>query len=329
MLATIEVLQQEDSAEASDLIDRCMRAEAELSMTEDFPLLVGPTSRARRTIVRDENGIQSHVAVRVTACQAPSGALFNICNIGAVCTDPKARGLGYAGQLIEEQLNFATDQGVELAMLWAEVEGYYERFGFHYAGVESRFLVSSADVQASPLLMARWANLDDVAALRKLRSADPCPISRSYVEAQVLFNLPMSKTLLGLEGQEVVAYLTIGKGLDFQDAVCEWGGDVGHVMSLLKTVMEQERKEAVLILGPSWHNDYFRSFMNLGCPHEAGDLAMFRVLNPACFRRVIDPNERMALPADPKNLLFTALGQMDAPTIPPALPFYVWGLDSM
>ncbi len=330
MLATIEALQPKDFDEVSDLIDRCMRPEATLSMTEDFPLLVGQGAKSRRLVVKDEGRIVSHVAVRLATIRtSQNNGLIQCANFGAVCTDPDARGRGFAASLMRMQLTEARLAGVELAMLWSEVEGFYERLGFHYAGVESRYLVRYADLLGVTPIAARWHRSHDVDALMGLRAEDPCPVARPQAEAQVLFRLPKSKTLVAEEGQSIAAYVTLGKGLDFEGAVCEWGGNFGTVLSLLRILMSAEGLDSVLLLGPQWHKEYNSSLLRLGCTQEIGDMGMFQVLNPAALRRAVDPADALDLPWDSEQLLFRLIGSATGSQQEVTLPLYIWGLDSM
>ncbi len=329
MLATLEVLQPRDLDEAAQLIDRCMRPDSELSMTADFPLLIGPRARSHRLIVKEGGRIVSHVAARIGTVRTPIGTLFSCVNMGAVCTDPGHRGSGFAHQLMEEQLRYARDLGVEMAMLWSEVDGFYEKHGFHYAGCESRFLVNSVDLARVSPCLARWSQPEDTHSLIKIRTEDACAMGRPFAEASVLFNLPLSRTLVANRGESIEAYITYGKGLDFEGAICEWGGDAQLVASLVKTLTQLLHLEAVLILGPRWHDEYRRVFSGMGSSEEVADLGMFAILNSSAMIQAVDPGQELGLPTDPEQLLYRLIGRPSTPERRSVLPFYVWGLDSM
>jgi predicted N-acetyltransferase YhbS len=329
LLAQIEELQLEDFDEVTDLIDRCMRPGADLSMSEDFPLLVGRGALGRRFIIRSDGRIVSHVASRTAAVQLPNGRLLQCLNIGAVCTDPSAGGQGFASQLLEAQLRCAQEEGVELSMLWSEVDGFYERHGFERAGGEARFMVSQEDLEGIQPVPCRWMKIEDLPALLKLRAEDPCPLSRTSVDGHVLFTLPRSKTLVATQGLDVVAYLTIGKGLDFEGAICEWAGNIQDVVGLLPTLLECEGLNSTLILGPSWHDAYGQAFRKLGCPYESGDMGMFKILNQEALILAIDSPRFQIDPAGNSPSLECLIGGSQETLGRPILPFYVWGLDSM
>ncbi len=331
MLASVETLSPEDHEEARQLIDRCMRPGATLSMAEDFPLLVGRPSRARRLIVRSAEGrIQSHVAARLNTVALPSGQLIRCANIGAVCSAPEARGQGFAARLMEEMLKGCCEDGVELAMLWSEVDGFYERFGFRHAGLERRFFVNTDDLRGVTPAMARWMVPEDIKALLHLRrQGDPCSFGRPHEEARLLYQLPLSRTLVALDGPRITASVTLGKGLDFEGAVCEWSGSPKLLPGLLKTLLRATRLSSVLVLGPGWDETFSRTFTSLGCPWEDADLGMFKILNPEPLLQELDLRGAQDLPHDPDELLYALIGKQGRRPRDATLPFYVWGLDSM
>ncbi|MCB9834137.1 MAG: GNAT family N-acetyltransferase [Planctomycetes bacterium] len=328
-LQPIEELQPGSFDEARQLIDRCMRPEADLSMSLDFPLLVGAEARARRLVVRSEGRIVAHAAGRLLRVATPARRSFALFDIGAVCTDPAERGRGHARRLVTELLQEARLAGVEAAILWAEVEGFYEKLGFAPAGLETRFLIEPRRLglgQEADVWPLRQQEIPD---LMRLRRQDAFPVRRSLDEARILFNIPRCETRVALEGGRVVAYASLGKGLDFQGVISEWGGVPELVPALARDLMLEFGLEQAMVMGPTWDRRYLRAFSALGFTPEHTDMAMMTVLNGRRLRQALQPHFEQPLPAGDEDLAEALFGRSGLTPPDRVLPFFVWGLDSV
>lgn len=325
----ITLLAERDRERADALVDRCMRPGAALSMTADFPLLVGPGARSERLVAISGERIVAHVAGRIARIDRPGCSPLRILNVGAVATAPEARGRGLAGALVRTLLERARRRGIELAMLWTDRPAFYERIGFAFAGCERRVLYQRSAVSAgafpSPSAFAvAPVRREDVGALLDLRlKHDPAPLSRARREAERLFFLPRSHGLVLRDGTDrIVAYAVLGKGLDFPDTVCEWGGGVEFLPILLDALLDRLRLAATAVLGPA-HDAAFATFAETRVAQLA-PVGMAAVVDASRLRAAF-PGHLDRVPDD--ALAAAVLGTPDG--TPGLLPFYVWGLDSM
>ena len=326
---TIEELQPADFEEARALVDRCMRPGEGLSMASDFPLLVGPDAPSRRLVARVDGRLAAHVAARRLRVGTPAGRSFDLLDIGAVSTDPDFRGRGLARRLLEVVLEEATLAGIEAAVLWSEVDGFYEKLGFVEAGLETRFTVERPCLPRTASFETRSLGLGDLPALTAMRNREAFPLRRNLDEMHALFRIPRCRARVALEGGRPVAYAVLGKGLDFQATISEWGGIAELVPTLMGELMDEEGLQVGMILGPAWDRRYRRAFESCGCVAETCDMAMFRLLNPLRLRAVLEPHFERPLPIREDELIRVVFGRAGETSPDEILPFYIWGLDSV
>ncbi|MDQ2584586.1 GNAT family N-acetyltransferase [Saccharothrix yanglingensis] len=133
--------------------------------------------------------------------------------LGAVAVDPRARGRGVVGALLDAALRDLREHGQPLAALYAPAPAQYRSRGWERAGVLEWLDLSPDQVPAGPRLPARAVREDDLAALHAcyadLASTVNGLVDRAppAVAARDVLDLDIASVLPGHDG-EVRGYLT-------------------------------------------------------------------------------------------------------------------------
>jgi predicted N-acetyltransferase YhbS len=98
-------------------------------------------------------------------------ALLRIAGIGAVCTDPAARGKGHGRILMEDTADFARREGYDEAVLYG-IPNFYHKFGFEVVMARHFMTAAQADLPMdAPRLKVSGARDADAAAILRLYNA--------------------------------------------------------------------------------------------------------------------------------------------------------------
>lgn len=178
-------------------------------------------------------GLRFTELIRLAQKTIPVGIL------GAVCVDPEFRGQGLATEICSQLLALADGQGVVATFLWGAEHNLYRRLGFNLCG--------------------RQVTLPMTTALKPhqswIRKQELCGVQTGFTVA--VFN-KMLERKDGLRIRETAfpwmsahhgtqwfwvgpserpnAYLAVGKGIDLQGVVHEYGGDRGTLLQLMDWV---------------------------------------------------------------------------------------------
>lgn len=253
-------------------------------------------------------------------------APLSVARVGSVATAPEARGRGLASTLLSEIHDHLRASGAALAWLWAERPGLYGKLG--YAPVGSSWLIP-APVAAPP-------GLRPGLVVRRWREGDPLVphhhgprLAREGTLTHALLTMPGVEGWVGERGGEIVAHAVLGKGRDMQGIVHDWAGGVEDLRVLLHTI-QGAHPEGIALLAPAAHP--------LLPTLRAGGMAL-----PVVWMATLDrgaligwarglgvegPLEELA----EGPLLWRIFGEPpQGRTVgaPGALPFFVWGLDSL
>jgi predicted N-acetyltransferase YhbS len=270
-------------------------------LVEEFPLLVGEGNRERRIVARTRDTIVAHSAWRPLVLRSGEERI-RAAGIGLVTTHREWRGRGLATRLVGQCLARAYAERAEVALLFAEERELYRRLGFVPVGRERVTRPRPASAGGEPTIRA--GGPADARALEPLLAAHPLRVERSVEEFRALLGVPGVRLALLEEGGRPVAYCVEGKGRDLRGVVHEWAGEPKRVGALLAHAAARDDAPACVLspdaLPPPVEGE-----------HRVGAFAQLRILRP----------ERFAS-EDPREVF-------GDPTIPPRLPIYLWGLDSV
>jgi len=222
---------------------------------------------------------------------------FKVGIIGSVCTDPKARGKGLAASIMKSILEEATEQSCDLAILWTDINSFYQKLGFIDGGREVlvkfpegplnnnvRGETDEVHTQASNLDPKVLLGLFNKHQLRSIRTPN---------EIQKLLKIPESTlwTSWNKSKTQLKAYAVVGKGADFKNFIHEWGGEVSSLLPLFSTIKKNLGLHLNLITPPDCHN-LISSLVKMGCSTKENPLAMIKIVSPVEFCRKITKGAR-------------------------------------
>lgn len=108
-----------------DLVNRVFRRDRPPTMADEFPLLFAAANRERLRVIVEAERVRCHVGVFYQAIRVGPSVVPVAC-VGAVCTDPAARGHGLASRALEDAMVMMRRDG-RLLMLVSGNRGLYTR----------------------------------------------------------------------------------------------------------------------------------------------------------------------------------------------------------
>jgi len=171
-------------------------------------------ANANNIFLAEENGkiVSALLCKRFKWCQPERkwhGAM-----IGAVYTDPKRRGEGIGGSLLQWGMQVVRDAGAEFAVLWTTQSKFYERLGWSTAdigmfgnGTGAGFGEALDSVRLLPLAMCNEREIDDIRI--QFLDAYVCRLSLDYSQQPI----PAENvdTLLWADDGELSSYALLGR----------------------------------------------------------------------------------------------------------------------
>ena len=195
----------EELPELVALTNRVFRAAGEEDMGVQYPLLFSPEYVEHLRVVRQGGKIVTHVGVSMKDA-AILGCSFRVASIGAVCSDPDARGAGFASAAMEDARRHAREHRASV-MLISGGRGLYHRLGYVQVG---QFSVYEAPAGESRVTVERHAS-EELPAVETLHQREPIRFFRSrrdwdvLLRAGTLMNRKSDLLTVRVDG-EIVAY---------------------------------------------------------------------------------------------------------------------------
>ncbi|HYC77116.1 MAG TPA: GNAT family N-acetyltransferase [Planctomycetota bacterium] len=294
-------------ADLAPWLDGLLRRGSGVSIVEDSPLLFDAGDpRVLRCTLRDDAGRPSaHAAARLLEWEVretPSGGAprpaprrLTIAVVGAVASEPRLRGRGFATRAVSEVIEAAHARGAHVAVLWSEADALYARLGFAHAGSETT-LVATADRISRPALGAvRPFRADDLDAVARLHDAEPRRIVRDRATWRRLLAVPRLAAYVLERDGAVHAFGVVGRGADLGGCLHTVGGDEHMLVDLAGGILALRDAEELFVLLPPWKRRARAAFLLRGCLAQEG---------PACMARALRPG------VDPAGLWFSGLDSM-------------------
>jgi predicted N-acetyltransferase YhbS len=203
--------------------------------------------------------------------------------IGCVYTAPEARGRGLAQACIQACLDAARAQRCDVALLWSDLAGYYERLGFRPAGHERRIALTPECAQraagaATETLSVGPPEARDFAQLERVYDAKPAGVVRGAGALARLARAPETLLLVARRAGVPIAYAACGRGDDLRGVVHEWAGEADGVLACFA---QHALRGAVLVLASAHAEEAVERLVAAGAPVEHTALALARRLDGA------------------------------------------------
>ncbi|OFZ54607.1 MAG: hypothetical protein A2428_06100 [Bdellovibrionales bacterium RIFOXYC1_FULL_54_43] len=323
-----------------NLLDKAFGAVEGAHFFDDFPvwderygnpdqvLRAGVFAGKRRDLICSSS-------VRLADLRISPARQLSVAIIGAVATDPRYRGHGFASRAVSLCVEWAAQRGAVAAFLWGSEHALYRRLGFELCGEQVRLPLRALTRLASAkrtAVHAGWCS-----------GISECLKTRPYglvVHDSDLAWLKAHKNVRWFwtgDSSRPSAYAGLGRGMDLCGLVHEWGGATEDLFAILAHIGEQFPESALL--------GYPRLLSETGLLGDSSDcfglepeyLCMARILDPGklyeayrpddVFKRelVSGMNERQLT-----RLFFGPLDRTQSQYAEVGLPFplWIWGLDS-
>ena len=266
-------------------LNRGLREGRKQRLEAEFPTALFSQDLAKdldkHIVVRCGGRLASHVLVHTIPVEAV-GLRIELGMIGMVYTDPAFRGRGAARYGLERALEQLKRHGTPLAILWSDLDAFYNRLGFDRAGVENFYLLSASqcrralspsdeNVRVRPVIASDWPELE------RLYAAKPCRHLRRAGDLARLAAGPDCETLVAIQGRVLTAYATMGRGDDLIGVVHEWAGEADGLVACLNH-FTRTRAEITLLEGPV-HETATRPLRITGTRPHPGSLGLMRILD--------------------------------------------------
>lgn len=259
---------------------RSRRLEAE------FPTALSSDGESPATdqhvLLKDANGrFVSHALIHTLQVTALDKTI-SLGMIGMVYTDPAYREMGAASKTLAAATARLKNQGTSLAILWSDLDGFYQRNGFYRAGVENFYLLNptlcrSARSETAGDLTVRDALPNDWPDLETFYANKPSRALRTPGSLRRLASAPECKTVVATLNGSAVAYASIGRGDDLGGVVHEWGGSEEGLAECLHQ-LSQTHGELTLLEGPV-HERATRLLRMKGARPHPGTFGLMRILD--------------------------------------------------
>ena len=223
-----------------ELLNRVFREGSDQSAQTDYPLIFDPARRENMRVISVDGDVVAHVPV------APRGVVidgdaFTLAIIGGTVTHPDRRHRGYATACLRDGVRIMVERGWTVSALWTiePTFPFYRNSGWEAVGSQGWMHTLAADdvrrLRTSHHRIAVYEPGDhrQLSAIRDIHDREPLRIARSLDDYAVLFSLPKMHTLLAFEGDDVAAYLTVGKGTN-KPGLVEGGGDHRALEALVR-----------------------------------------------------------------------------------------------
>ncbi len=214
-------------------------------------------------LVMEEDGkIVSHVFMkpyRMSIC----GAILQGAEIGAVATDERYRGRGFASTLLKEALRQMGERGYDISTLG----GYrdrYSRFGWEQGGAVRIYTINRRSVKCasdlSDVELSKYNPSDEV--LRRIIESyegNQVHMIRQEVEHSLIYDAP---ALMGMEiwiarSSEAFAYLITRRSQNGSSIqVLEYGRDPKTLALGIRRAFREWNIEEAKVPSPNWYNEF-------------------------------------------------------------------------
>ncbi len=232
-----DVISDEESFQQfSRLLDVCFSVPEGCHYFDDFPVWnpkfgVFPLLRIGAF---EGKKLVSTAAVRLGTLrpyQGSENSQTRIAIIGAVATDPLWRGMGLASRLISLSVDWARDKGASLVVLWSSEQNLYRRHGFELCGAQMEVPLAQMQITETPAEQVyRGWNYKLFELVRERRGGlilgDK---DRGWFEG----HKNVEWMYVG-SSDSPKAYVAVGRGVDMNGIIHEWGGETKGLLSLLQ-----------------------------------------------------------------------------------------------
>lgn len=231
----------------AELNDRVFFNGAPNEMFRRWPAVFSEANRRNLFVCVEEGRLLSHAGAAVRGVLI-EGAETGVACIGCVCTDPEARGRGWATGCVEAICHEAHAQGADFALISGDLP-IYRRMGAVATGFKYTVMIGRDDAArmadaslerrpAMPVDIARCAALHDRATTRFVR---PEADWHGFFHSRMCINRYATLWLVAAPGAVPEAYLFVSHPReDKTGEILEIGGNTAMALGAVASIMDEE-----------------------------------------------------------------------------------------
>ena len=239
------------------LINQVFRAGIDQDIRTDYPLVFNHSKMEYMRILKLDEVVVAHVPVWLREAVVGDDRL-GIGIISPTVTHPDYRRRGYATLCLQDCIRIMEAEDCPLSVLWTleATFPFYQQSGWEAVGSQGWLYRLRPEehvlFESGPFDVVQYdpANPAPLQGMMKFHDTEPHRIARSSAEYHALFSLPKTTTFLAMNGEEMVAYLMFGEGVN-KPGLLEGGGDIAGLETLVKHVLlEREVDSEIQVLLP-------------------------------------------------------------------------------
>ncbi len=227
------------------VVDEALRPGTEQTMLTDYPLIYRDENLSNVQILKVDDQVVSVVPF-IPRPVMIEGCHFTIGIISPTATAPDHRRKGYGLRCLNRCLKLMEQAGVELSVLWTDVETFPFYEHADYQALRSQGFVYQCRNQDADLfadhgeeIVLRDPNSRDyLEEIRTMHEQEISGVVREPDEYGYLFALPEMKTLIAQRDGRPVAYLLVSEAVN-KPGLIEGGGDQRGLESLFRYTLSQ------------------------------------------------------------------------------------------
>jgi len=230
-------------SEVIALVDGALREGVDQSVFSDYPLVYLDKNLDNIRILKVDGELAAVVPV-LPRHVVMDGCQFTIGTISPTATAPHHRMQGYGLQCVKSCLEVMNRMGCDLSVLWtmARTFPFYEKAGYQAVrsmgwlyrcfGRDARLFQNRREI----IVQLNPDTNDYIDSIRMMHEKEVYGVLRAPEEYPFLFRLPKMKTLVALQRNVPVAYLTVSNAVN-KPGLIEAGGDELAVETLLNRAL--------------------------------------------------------------------------------------------
>lgn len=327
-------------------LDNVLRSNVDFSVGQEYPSVFGDFPGGESFYIEQDGRVVSHAAMVVREFQHQD-IRFRIGLIGSVVTASRYRGRGMAKAILASILQEMRKRHCLLALLWSDKPDFYQPIGFYPGGREADFRFCAEDVPTFPLKAVEYEPEQHAHVLWRLYQKHDVRLDRSLEEQKNLCRIPRARIFLTEREGKPTSYIVIHKGVDFENYVHEWGGDINDVQQNVAYVQRHFfPDENLTLIAPKHYN--LGPLYRIASTNWDGILGLINVLDRAKVlaiygnylrsqgvshsydkkREVLCFAEKEVDVSTDYRVMKLVFGDNTTATFP-VIPFFLWGLDSV
>lgn len=261
-----------------EFLNQNLRNDCQWSIDKEYPTALNVNNRHNMHVVMDQNTIVSHAVMKPLIIKSPH-VIYKVGAIGSVVTNENYRNQGWSQKIINKCNEMASEQQCDIAILWTNLYDFYRKIGFELAGYEMSFVFDKEipfDKEA-----CKYSSENKIApeALAKLYTQHSVATVRTIEEFKKYTQIPNSRIYTAWTKQGgLAAYAIEGKGVDLQNYIHEWGGNVTALVNLLGYIRDQ-KKQSFTLITPKHSVNLNAKLASIASYSNTGYLGMIKIIN--------------------------------------------------